>query len=66
MPSYLLKGGVVATFTKDNKPVAFSADILVEGSVISNIGEGLTAPSGVEVIDCTERWICPGMIDTHR
>ena len=66
MTSYLLKGGTIATFTKDNTPRAFAADVLVEGSTITQIGSNIAAPSGAEVVDCSGRWVVPGMIDTHR
>ena len=66
MTSYLLKGGIVTTYTKENVPRAFKADVLVEGSTITAIGENLLSPSGAQVIDCQGRWIAPGMVDTHR
>lgn len=66
MTSYILRNGLIATFTKANEPCAFRADILVEGSMIAAIGEQLSAPAGAEVIDCTNKWITPGMVDTHR
>ncbi|KAI0346824.1 Metallo-dependent hydrolase [Trametopsis cervina] len=63
--AYLLKGGVIATWTKDG-PKSYKADILVEGSTITRIAEDITVSSGVEVIDCKNKWISPGFIDTHR
>lgn len=66
MPTYLLKGGVVATWTKENQSRAFKADILIESTTITQIAEDITAPAGAEVIDCTNKWITPGFIDTHR
>ncbi|KIP11908.1 hypothetical protein PHLGIDRAFT_114220 [Phlebiopsis gigantea 11061_1 CR5-6] len=66
MTSYLLKGGIVATYTKDNEARAFKADVLVEKSVITQVGEGLTVPNSAEIIDCTNKWITPGFVDTHR
>lgn len=66
MTSYLLRGGIVATYTKDNEARAFKADVLVEKSVITQIGEGLTVPNSAEIIDCTNKWITPGFVDTHR
>lgn len=64
--SYLLKGGIVATYGADNKPHAFKADVLVEDSVIVKIDANISAKAGVDVIDCTDKWITPGMVDTHR
>ena len=66
MTSYLLQGGTVATYTRDNQARSFKADILVEGSIIAKIGENLVASPAIEVIDCREKWIIPGLIDTHR
>ncbi|KZT66045.1 Metallo-dependent hydrolase [Daedalea quercina L-15889] len=63
----LLKGGIVATFTKgSNEPSVYPADILVQDSVITQIGINIDAGSDVEVIDCEGKWVTPGMIDTHR
>ncbi|KAH9938082.1 Metallo-dependent hydrolase [Fomitopsis serialis] len=65
--AYLLKGGIVATFTKGrNKPSVHSADVLVENSIITRIDADIVAGSNVEVIDCNGKWITPGMVDTHR
>ena len=66
MPSYLLRNGIIATYNKDNEARSFKADILIEDDIISQIGEGLPVPADTEVIDCTGKWITPGMIDTHR
>ena len=66
MPSYLLKGSAVATYTKENEAKVFKADVLIENSFISKVGEDIAAPDGVEVIDYTDMWITPGFVDTHR
>lgn len=63
--SYLLKGGLIATFTKDG-PRTLKADVLIESSTITKIEENLPNIPGVETIDCTNKWITPGMVDTHR
>ncbi|OBZ70117.1 5'-deoxyadenosine deaminase [Grifola frondosa] len=69
MPNYLLKGGTVATFVTTNnghEPRTFKADVLVEGSTITKVEENILPGPGVEVIDCENKWITPGMVDTHR
>ncbi|MCK2037053.1 amidohydrolase family protein [Microbacterium sp. SSW1-49] len=40
-------------------------DVLIRDGVLAAIGQGLTAPAGVEVIDATGHIAMPGFIDTH-
>jgi len=40
-------------------------DILVQGTKIAQVGKGLPAPTGAEVIDLNGRWVMPGIIDSH-
>ncbi|KAJ5111437.1 hypothetical protein N7532_001972 [Penicillium argentinense] len=40
--------------------------LLVEGNRISKIACEIDAPAGTEVIDCTDKIISPGFIDTHH
>jgi len=42
-----------------------STDILIENGRISQIGDGLTAPDGVQIIDAAGRFITPGVVDIH-
>ena len=39
--------------------------ILVEDGVITAVGSDVTVPSGAEVIDLSDAWVMPGMIDAH-
>lgn len=64
--SYLLKGGLVATWTAANTPLAFAADVLVEGTTIARVGKQIDVGPNVQIVDCTGKWIIPGMVDTHR
>ena len=65
--SYILKNGLIATFDdQDNKPRTFRADVHVKDTIIADIGLNIAVPAGVEVINCTNKWIAPGMVDTHR
>ena len=56
----LIRNGEVVT---DGR--RFRADVLVEGETITQIGEGIAAPAGVEVIDATGKFVFPGFIDPH-
>lgn len=67
MSKYLLKGGTVATCLQGTKEVrVFKADVLVEGDTITSIEESIEQGPGVELIDCKDKWITPGFVDTHR
>ena len=63
--AYLLKGGTIATWTKEGAKT-YKADILVEESTITGIDENIPVTSNVVVIDCKNKWIAPGFVDTHR
>ena len=58
----LIKNGTVLTITDGVKE---NTDILVRGGKITQIGQGLNAPSGVKVIDATGMHVMPGIIDAH-
>ncbi|TBU33034.1 Metallo-dependent hydrolase [Dichomitus squalens] len=67
MTKYLLKGGTVATSVQgSNEARVFKADVLIEGDTIARIEENIVPAAGVEVIDCKDKWITPGFVDTHR
>ncbi|KAI0082515.1 Metallo-dependent hydrolase [Panus rudis PR-1116 ss-1] len=66
MTSFLLQGGLIATFNSENKPQSFVADILINGPDIVKIEQNIPAGPDVQVIDCSGKWVTPGFIDTHR
>jgi dihydroorotase len=40
-------------------------DVLVENGLIKEVGKGLAAPAGAEVIDAVGNYVVPGLIDMH-
>lgn len=60
--SILLKGGNVLTITKGNLE---KTDVLIIDGVIKEIGKNLKAPAGVQVLDVTDEYVMPGIIDAH-
>jgi len=42
-----------------------SADVLMQDGRIAAVGQNLSAPEGVTVIDATGRFVTPGIIDAH-
>lgn len=55
--SFLLQGGTL--------PTGKSEDVLIENGVITQVGRGLKAPAGVEVISIKGSHILPGLVDLH-
>ncbi len=60
--SVLLRGGTVHTVTDGTLD---NTDVLVRDGKIERIGQGLSAPSGVRVLDVSGRHVTPGIIDAH-
>lgn len=64
MTSTLIRGADVLSVDPEVGTVP-SADILIEGNTITDIGPNLSAP-GAEVIDARSMIAMPGLVDTHR
>lgn len=62
----LLKNGTVIVHEADDHAKAIHADVLVQGNKIVDIGPNIAVPNRAEVIDCTDKIVAPGFIDTHR
>lgn len=60
--SVLIQNGTILTVTDG---VMKNADVLIEDGIITEIGEGLNAPRGVETVDATGKYVMPGIIDAH-
>ncbi len=58
----LIKNGTVLTVTKGT---ITETDVLIRDGKISQIGKGIAAPQGVNVIDATGLFVMPGIIDAH-
>src|SRR5262249_50298292 len=42
-----------------------NSDVILANGLIKELGKGLSAPEGAQVIDATGRWVTPGLIDVH-
>ncbi len=60
--SVLIKNGTLVTITNGELE---NTDILIRDGKITQIGENLSAPRGVTIIDATGKFVSPGIIDAH-
>ncbi len=58
----LIKNGTVITITKGTLE---NTDVLVKDGKVSQIGKNIAAPAGYKVIDATNKFVMPGIIDAH-
>ncbi len=58
----LIKNGTVITITNGTLE---NTDVLIQDGKITRIGEGLSGPAGVDVVDATGKFVMPGIIDAH-
>ena len=66
-PTYLLlKDGVVIVHDTNDHATAVKADLLIKDNQIIDISADIATPAGTTLIDCTDKIIAPGFIDTHR
>lgn len=56
----LLKNALVMSMARP----AFHGDVLIEGGRIAAVEVALQAP-GAEILDCTDKYVLPGLIDAH-
>lgn len=69
MDTILLKGGIVLFHEDDDSiSVLRDTDVLVSNSTIRQIAKAISVDdsSKVDIIDCEDKIICPGFIDTHH
>ena len=62
----LLKNGTALIHGENDKVDAVRTDILISGSKISMLAANISPPPGSEVINCTDKIISPGFVDTHH
>ncbi|KAJ7689797.1 hypothetical protein B0H17DRAFT_936852 [Mycena rosella] len=65
--SILLQNGTLLIHDYKDHVKALKANLLVVGNIITEIGPSISAPSSETiVIDCTDKIISPGFVDTHH
>lgn len=65
--SILLKNGTLLIHSHDGHVVnPIISDLLIRGNLIERIAHNISAEKDTTVIDCTDKIVSPGFIDTHR
>jgi cytosine/adenosine deaminase-related metal-dependent hydrolase len=64
--SIILRNGTALIHDADNHVVPTKTDILIEDGKIAKIAENIELPANADIIDCTDKIISPGFIDTHH
>lgn len=57
-----LKGGTILTITQGVIP---DGTVLIQNGKIAALGKDIPIPPGVRVIDCSGKFVMPGIIDSH-
>lgn len=66
-PSILLKNGILLLHDeRDNVQILQGGDVFIINGLIAEIAQNISPNEETEVIDCTEKIICPGFIDAHH
>ncbi|MCB2192167.1 MAG: dihydroorotase [Deltaproteobacteria bacterium] len=60
-PILLKNGRLLCPASKTDE----TGDLLLDSGTIAALGGELEAPADAEIIDCTDKWIAPGLIDMH-
>lgn len=64
--SILLRGGTLLLHDSNDHVIPTKSDLLITGNIITKIAPEIEAEKGTMVIDCTDKIVSPGFIDTHR
>lgn len=64
--SILLQGGTVLIHGSKDHVHAIKADLLIQGNLISKIEPHISVTDDTQVIDCKNKILTPGFIDTHH
>ncbi|KAF5676569.1 cytosine deaminase [Fusarium heterosporum] len=62
----LQNGSVILHDQQDCVYVVDNCDILVSDGIIKQVGKDIPSSTGVDILDCTDKIVSPGFVDTHH
>ena len=61
--TYAIRAGT--TIDPGSSTVAHHQIIWIDGGLIKQIGSQITLPPGIQVVDLSQEWVMPGLMDAH-
>lgn len=66
-PPILLRGGTILQHdSNDGVEILHDTDLLIQDGRIHQIGKSINVDASTRVMDCTDKIISPGFVDTHH
>mgnify|MGYP004469105621 CR=1 FL=1 len=62
----LIRGARAVVTCDAEDRVLWDVDVRIDGQKVVQFGKGLEAPEGCEVIDGTDKFVYPGLVNTHH
>ncbi|RGP81829.1 hypothetical protein FLONG3_26 [Fusarium longipes] len=62
----LKNGSVIVHDDHDRIQILDNCDVLISNGVIEKVGQNISSVSDCEILDCTNKIISPGFVDTHH
>jgi cytosine/adenosine deaminase-related metal-dependent hydrolase len=64
--SIILKNGTFLLHDDNDHVTPTTTSLLIQGGKIVTIAQDIEASKDIEIIDCTDKLISPGFVDTHH
>lgn len=62
----LYNGSVIVHDEHDRVQVLDNCDVLISNGFIEQVGKDISPAKNTDIVDCTDKIISPGFVDTHH